>query len=111
MIISRCYLTFYAPSGSSIKSQVLDFKTLPIFSPLKISVNLILGFARICGVLAELKPEGVINTYSMTIYVLLHFEQKVTSQSLPNFCTELRATASSSVKFDSDYDIIFVFKM
>ena len=25
-------------SGSSIKSQVLDLKTLPIFSPLKISV-------------------------------------------------------------------------
>ena len=39
MIISRCYLTFYATSGSSIKSQVLDLKTLPIFSPLKISVN------------------------------------------------------------------------
>ena len=29
---------FYATSGSSIKSQVLDLKTLPIFSPLKISV-------------------------------------------------------------------------
>ena len=26
-------------SGSSIKSQVLDLKTLPIFSPLKMSVN------------------------------------------------------------------------
>ena len=35
MIISHCYLT----SGSSIKSQVLDLKTLPIFSPLKTSVN------------------------------------------------------------------------
>ena len=39
MIISHCYLTFYSTSGSSIKSQVLDLKTLPIFSPLKISVN------------------------------------------------------------------------
>ena len=39
MIISRCYLTLYAISGSSIKSQVLDLKTLPIFSPLKISVK------------------------------------------------------------------------
>ena len=29
----------HATSGSSIKSQVLDLKTLPIFSPLKISVN------------------------------------------------------------------------
>ena len=28
-----------ATSGSSIKSQVLDSKTLPIFSPLKISVK------------------------------------------------------------------------
>ena len=39
MIISRCYLTFDATSGSSIKNQVLDLKTLPIFSPLKISVS------------------------------------------------------------------------
>ena len=39
MFISRCYLTFYATSGLSIKTQVLDLKTLPIFSPLKISVN------------------------------------------------------------------------
>ena len=30
---------FSATSGSSIKSQVLDLKTLPIFSPLKISVK------------------------------------------------------------------------
>ena len=37
--ISRCYLTFYATSWLSIKSQVLDLKALPIFSPLKISVN------------------------------------------------------------------------
>ena len=39
MIISRCYLTSYAISGSSIKSQILDLKTLPIFSPLKVSVS------------------------------------------------------------------------
>ena len=31
---------FYATSRSSINSQVLDLKTLPIFSPLKLSVNL-----------------------------------------------------------------------
>ena len=29
------------------------------------------------------------HTYSMYTYVLLHFEQKVTSQSLLNFCIEL----------------------
>ena len=40
MIITRCYLTFYATSGSRIKSQVLDLKTLPIFSPLEMSVRL-----------------------------------------------------------------------
>ena len=40
MIISRCYLTFHATSGSSIKSQVLDLKTLPIFGPLKMSVKM-----------------------------------------------------------------------
>ena len=39
MIISRCYLTFYATSGLNIKSQVLNLKTLQIFSPLKISVT------------------------------------------------------------------------
>ena len=38
MIVSRCYVTSYATSKSSIKSQVLDLKTLLIFSPLKISV-------------------------------------------------------------------------
>ena len=30
-------------SGSSIKSQVLDLKTLPIFSPLKINVKAVLA--------------------------------------------------------------------
>ena len=39
MIISLCYLTFYATSGSSIKSQVLDLNTLHTFSPLKIYVS------------------------------------------------------------------------
>ena len=38
MIISCC-LTFYATTGLTIKSQVLDLKTLPIFSPLKVSVK------------------------------------------------------------------------
>ena len=32
-------LRSFATSGSSIKSQVLDLKTLPVFSPLKISVK------------------------------------------------------------------------
>ena len=32
-------LRIFALSGSSIKSQVLDLKTLLIFSPLKISVR------------------------------------------------------------------------
>ena len=32
-------LRSFATSGSSIKGQVLDLKTLPIFSPLKISVK------------------------------------------------------------------------
>ena len=32
-------LRSFATSESSIKSQVLDLKTLPIFTPLKISVN------------------------------------------------------------------------
>ena len=33
--------TSEANSGSSVKSQVLDLKTLPIFSPLKISVKIL----------------------------------------------------------------------
>ena len=33
-------LRSFATSWSSIKSQVLDMKTLPIFSPLKISVSM-----------------------------------------------------------------------
>ena len=32
-------LRSFATSGSSVKSQVLDLKTLPIFSPLKVSVK------------------------------------------------------------------------
>ena len=36
---SKIGLTFCATSGSSIKSQVFDLKSLPIFSGLKISVN------------------------------------------------------------------------
>ena len=35
---STICLRSFVTSGSSIKSQVLDLKTLPIFSPLKISV-------------------------------------------------------------------------
>ena len=31
------------------------------------------------------------NTYSMNTYVLLHLEQIMTSQSLSNYCVELRA--------------------
>ena len=36
---SMLCLRSFATSGSSIKSQVLDLKTFPVFSPLKISVN------------------------------------------------------------------------
>ena len=36
---STICLRSFVTSGSSIKSQVLDLKTLPIFSPLKISVK------------------------------------------------------------------------
>ena len=32
-------LRSFATSGSSIKSQVLDLKTLPIFSPLKLNIK------------------------------------------------------------------------
>ena len=38
----------------------------------------------------------------------VHFEHKNTSQSLSNFCIE---QAPSSVKFDNDCDVIFMFKM
>ena len=34
---------------------------------------------------------GLINTYSMNTYVLLHFEHKMTSQLLLSFCILLRA--------------------
>ena len=33
----------------------------------------------------------IINTYSMKTFVLLHFEHKMTSHSLSNFCIELLA--------------------
>ena len=32
-------IKLFKTSGSSIKSQVLDLKTLPIFTPFKMSVN------------------------------------------------------------------------
>ena len=44
----------------------------------------------------------------MNTCVLLHFEYKMTSQSLSNFCMELRAAGR---KFDNDCDVIFVLKM
>ena len=47
----------------------------------------------------------MISTYSMKIYVLFHFDIKMTLQSLSEFCTELRATGEY-VKFDSDCDVI-----
>ena len=44
----------------------------------------------------------------MNAYVLLHFEQKNDITIIVKF---LYRAASSSVKFDNDCDIIFMFKM
>ena len=38
---------FYAASGSSIKTQVLDLKTFPIFSPLKISIKIFISIDKL----------------------------------------------------------------
>ena len=38
-------LRSFATSGSNIKNQLLDLKTLPIFSPLKIRIRI--GFLRL----------------------------------------------------------------
>ena len=67
MVISRCYLPFYATSGSSIKSQVLDLKTLPIFSPLKISVKLNKSTFHFCeGTLSKV-PKKFVGALRQTV--------------------------------------------
>ena len=52
----------------------------------------------------------LINTYSMKTHVQLHFERKNDVTIIAKLL--YRATShSSSVKFDNDCDVIFMFKM
>ena len=53
-----------------------------------------------------------INTYSMKAYVLLHFEHKNDVTIIVKLLYRAtRPQANSSVKFDNDCDVIFMFKM
>ena len=58
-------------SGSSIKSQVLDLKTLPIFSPLKISVKRFINvwFIHAC----KLQAAGSLPNFAKSFLVINNY--------------------------------------